>query len=295
MNTPDYVQKRYDRILSDGLPGGNSDANPTNDASFIAEGGDIGFGLAVSLGSSYGPPARARIGTTAIQSAAAGYALGTGVLETLISAWTAITDGEFSLLINGVAFDVTGLDFSAVTDMDGVASVIQAKIRAYTAGGTSFTSAVVEVTDDYQIKITSGTTGVSSSITYLDNVDGGYGTNVLATLGLDSAQYVAGVAAVVSASLLGITIRSMVEEGGPSGSTETTTIKEGHIGAIRRSGTIKVLCVEDATALGTVYIVNATGAIVSASGTGRTALGTSKFQGSYAAGTVGTINVSGLI
>jgi len=295
MNTPDYVQKRYDRTLSDGLPGSMADANPTNDASFIAENSDIGFGLAISLGSSFGPPARARIGTTAVQSAAAGYALGTGIVETLISAWAAITDGEFSLLINGTAYDVTGLDFSAVTDMDDVAAVIQAKIRAYTAGGTAFTSALVEFTDDYQIKISSGTTGAASSVTYLDNVDGGYGTNVLATLGLDSAQYVAGVAAVSSATLLGVTIRSLVEEGGAASSSDTTTIKEGHVGAFRRSGAIKVLCTEDATALGTVYIVNATGAIVSASGAGRTALGTSKFQGTYAAGTVGVINLAGLI
>lgn len=295
MNTPDFVQKRYDRVLGDGLPGSNADANPTHDASFIAEGGAIGWGIAISAGSSYGPPVRARVGTTGIQSAAAGYAIGTGIVESSIPAWAAIADGEFSIMINGIALDVVGMDFSAVTSLADVAAVVQAKIREYTAGSTPFTSATCVLDSaSGEFKITSGSTGVASIVNELGNVDGGSGTDVLAMLGLDSVYEVAGVAAVVAATLLGVTIRSVTEEGGPSGSTNTSTVKEGHVGAFRQDGKIKVLYTEDAVAGGDVYIVDATGAIVANSGSGRTKLGTSKFKSTGAMGSVGVIDISGL-
>jgi hypothetical protein len=295
MNTPDFVQKRYDRVLGDGLPGSNADANPTFDASFIAEASDIGWGIAISAGSSYGPPVRARKGTTGIQAAAAGYAIGTGLVESSIPAWAAITDGEFNITINGIKKDLTALDFNAVTDLDGVAAVVQAAIRAYTAGSTPFTSATVVLDSaSGQFKITSGTTGVASIVSNPEQVVGGSGTDVLAMLGLDSVYEVAGVAAVVAATLLGVTIRSVTEEGGAGSSSNTTTVKEGHVGAFRQDGKIKVLYTNDATAGADVYIVDATGAIVAGSSSGRTKLGSSKFVTTGAMGSVGIIDVSGL-
>lgn len=295
ISAPDYVQKTYSRVLSDGLAGSNADANPTYDASFIAENSDIPFGVAISRGSSFGPPVAARIGTTAVQAASAGYGTGTGTPITAIATWNAITDGEFSLLINGVAFDATGMDFSSATTMDDVAAVIQAKIRSYVAGGAAYTSATVTWSSaTFQFTITSGTTGVTSTVTYFDNVDGGYGTQVLITAGLDSALYVAGQAIVAAAVLIGVVIRALTEEGGAGSSSNITVVKEGKLGAYRQDGTIKVLCTEAATAKGTVYIVDATGVIVSSAGGGRTALGTSKFENNYAAGTIGIISVSGL-
>lgn len=295
ISAPDYVQKTYSRVLSDGLPGSNADANPTYDASFIAENSSIPFGVAISRGSSFGPPVTARIGTTAIQSAAAGYGTGTGTPTTDIATWNAIVDGEFSLLINGVAFDATGMDFSSAADMDAVAAVIETKIQSYVAGGAAFTSATVTWSSTtFQFTITSGTTGVTSTVTYFDNVDGGYGTQIVSTAGLDSALYVAGQAIVAAAVLIGVVMRALTEEGGAGSSSDTTVIKEGGIGAYRQDGTIKVLCTEAATAKAQVYIVDATGVIVAASGGGRTALGTSKFENNYAAGTIGIISVSGL-
>jgi hypothetical protein len=294
-STPDFVQKRYDRVLSDGLPGSNADANPTFDASFIAEASDIGWGLAISVGSSYGPPVRARAGTTGIHAATAGYGIGTGLPDNVIANWAAITDGEFSLLINGIALDATAMDFNAVADMDDVAAVLQAKIRANTGGSTPFTSAtVVWDATALQFKVTSGTTGAASLVTEFGNVDGGSGTDILAMLGFDSALYVPGTAAVVAATLIGVTIRSITEEGGAGTASATTTVKEGHVGGFRMEGAIKVLAATDVTAGADVYIVDATGAIVAGSGSGRTQLGTSKFKTTTAQGGVAIIDVRGL-
>lgn len=44
--------------------------------------------------------------------------------EQLVSAWTAIASGGFQIVIDGVAKDLTGLDFTGVTNLNGVATVI---------------------------------------------------------------------------------------------------------------------------------------------------------------------------
>lgn len=46
------------------------------------------------------------------------------LVETDIPTWTAITDGSFSIKVNGTQEDINSLDFSTVADMDDVASVI---------------------------------------------------------------------------------------------------------------------------------------------------------------------------
>ena len=116
MLTPDYVQKKYDRVLSDGLPGSNADANPTYDATFIAEGSGIAFGRVISVGSIMGPPVRARVGASG-NAASNGYALGTAIVTELIGTWTPITDGEFSVYSDNGQYDVKGLDFTAATHL----------------------------------------------------------------------------------------------------------------------------------------------------------------------------------
>ncbi len=52
----------------------------------------------------------------------------TGVFGT----WTPVTDGSFNISIDGDAITVSALDFSSALDMDDVAAVIQAGIRAET-------------------------------------------------------------------------------------------------------------------------------------------------------------------
>lgn len=50
------------------------------------------------------------------------------------TAWAAVSDGEFAITIDGVAYDITAIDFSSVTTMPEVADAIQAAIRAETSG-----------------------------------------------------------------------------------------------------------------------------------------------------------------
>jgi hypothetical protein len=107
---------------------------------------------------------------------------GVDYIDTTLGTWTAITDGEFAVTINGVANDITGLDFSGATDMDGVASVIQAGIRAIGTGG--FTNAICVFDDSSSthkyFKIGSGTNSDAhtSAITLLSAVSGGTGTDI---------------------------------------------------------------------------------------------------------------------
>lgn len=71
-------------------------------------------------------PSRLMIGRW-LRTATAGFNLG-GILtpaEQVITNWTAISDGSFHIPVDGAAAEsLTGLDFSSVTNLNGVASVI---------------------------------------------------------------------------------------------------------------------------------------------------------------------------
>jgi len=84
-----------------------------------------------------------------------------------VEAWKLITDGEFGATIDGTLVNVTGLDFSAVTSLNDVASVISAG----TAGGT-----VTYVINRFVF--TSDTTGVASTISLLQTVVTPAGTDI---------------------------------------------------------------------------------------------------------------------
>jgi len=86
--------------------------------------------------------------------------------------WAAVTDGEFTITINGVAYDITGIDFTGVTDMDEVAAVIQAAVRTATGG----TETVVWNNPFYSASVFLITAGCSISVT--SAVGGGSGTDI---------------------------------------------------------------------------------------------------------------------
>lgn len=76
-------------------------------------------------------------------AASAGFNLGAILTpaQQVISSWTAITTGAFKVSIDGAALSsVTGLDFSAVTNLNGVASVITSALTGATCvwNGESF-------------------------------------------------------------------------------------------------------------------------------------------------------------
>jgi hypothetical protein len=92
-----------------------------------------------------------------LRTATAGFLDG-GILsseEQLISLWTAIDDGTFTISFDDNEEDVTGLDFTAQTTLNGVATVINGAL----SGGTV-------AWDGERFIATSDTTGVDSTVSY---------------------------------------------------------------------------------------------------------------------------------
>jgi hypothetical protein len=103
--------------------------------------------------------------------------------EQLMSAWTTITNGGFHVTIDGSASqNITGLNFAAQTNLNGVAAIIQTAVRAIGTGG--FTLATV-TWNGQQFKIKSGTTGTSSTVSYLTAPTAG--TDISAQMKLTAA------------------------------------------------------------------------------------------------------------
>lgn len=102
-----------------------------------------------------------------------GYLL-TGVIGTL-AAFQAVTDGSFSVSIDGVSADITALNFSTDTTLALVAARIQTALQAVATGG--FTAATVVISGT-QIKISSGTAGDGSTVSFLDTVSPASGTDI---------------------------------------------------------------------------------------------------------------------
>lgn len=76
-------------------------------------------------------------------------------LQQTLSNWTTISSGGFIIHIDGVTVTLTGLDFTAVTNLNGVASVITAAL----SGGQTCTW------NGFNFVITSGTTGAGAQAT----------------------------------------------------------------------------------------------------------------------------------
>jgi hypothetical protein len=102
-----------------------------------------------------------------------GYLL-TGAIGTL-AAFQAVTDGSFAVAIDGVSEDITALDFSLDTTLAQVASRIQTALQAVATGGFTAATAVISGT---QIKISSGTAGDGSTVSFLDTVSPASGTDI---------------------------------------------------------------------------------------------------------------------
>lgn len=76
--------------------------------------------------------------------------------------WTAITAGAFTIYEDGVPHKISGLDFHLQTTLSGVAAVIQTALAAAEAS-----SEVVWNSTYGRFELTSGTTGPSSTMTFL--------------------------------------------------------------------------------------------------------------------------------
>jgi hypothetical protein len=104
-----------------------------------------------------------------------------------IGFWNAITNGGVDLVVNGTAKNLTGLNFSGSSNLNGVAAVIQAAL----------TGATIVWDADYQrFEVTSATTGPSSTVAF---ATAGAGTDISGDLGLTAASSGAYVANGIAA------------------------------------------------------------------------------------------------
>ncbi len=290
---PDAVQTQYDRVLSNGLPGSVADANPAVRESFVAEGGNIPYGIVISRGSIEslnGNTQTGRLGKTGLLAATKGYVIGTGIVEQDMAVWNAISDGAFKVSIDGVENTISACDTSGAADLDAVAVILQARIRIPAAGGFTLALCTYDsVTKAFTI--TSGVAGAASSVSDLSVAGSGTEINVIA--GLDTGFNVSGDAATTLV-VLGITQRTLISESVSVSDSASVATKEGEVGAVVREGTIKVLAKETAADRGDVYYDDATGEIYASAGAGLTQLGSAKFVGAVQSGSVGVVDIVGV-
>lgn len=79
-----------------------------------------------------------------------------------VSLWTAVASGAFEVVVNGIPSSVTGLNFSAVTNLNGVASIIQTGLAAVSTGATVVWNSIYG-----RFEVQSGTTGVTSTLGFI--------------------------------------------------------------------------------------------------------------------------------
>ena len=138
------------------------------------------------------------------KTATQGILIGAPVTPTnqLVATWTSISNGAFQIAINGGSVTPIGpINFTTVTNLNGVASLIEAALA------TASISATVLWNSSYQqFTIESSVTGPSSAVSFLTSpVSGTDISNMLGLSVLDSGAYtVAGIAAesAVSAAAL---------------------------------------------------------------------------------------------
>jgi hypothetical protein len=101
--------------------------------------------------------------------------------QQVLANFTAITAGSFHVSIDGTGHDITGLNFSAALNLNGVASDIQTALSAIVAGTTCQWDSA-----NGRFTISSPTTGIASSVSYGSTA--ATGTDISTQLGLTAAS-----------------------------------------------------------------------------------------------------------
>jgi len=104
---------------------------------------------------------------------------------TNLALFTSINDGSFNISIDGDSQDITALDFSSDTDLSDVAATIETGLQAIATGG--FTAATC-THDGNRFFVTSGTTGATSTISFVTTVSPATGTDVSSLILLDQGN-----------------------------------------------------------------------------------------------------------
>lgn len=102
-----------------------------------------------------------------------------------VSGFTSITDGSFAISIDGVSEGITALNFTTATTLDNVATVIETALQAVATGG--YTTATC-THDGSRFFINSGTTGASSTISFLTPVSPASGTDISSLLQMQQGE-----------------------------------------------------------------------------------------------------------
>lgn len=126
--------------------------------------------LAASLYFGQSPRPKQMMVARWLRTATAGLLRG-GILTTAeqtLSLWTAITSGSFVISLDGVVKTLTLLNFSGQTNLNGVASTINAALT----GGTI-------AWDGSRFTVTSATTGVLSTVSYMTAAGSGQDISVM--------------------------------------------------------------------------------------------------------------------
>jgi hypothetical protein len=209
-----------------------------------------------------------------------------------VGVWQGISNGQFLITIDGIAREFLNIDLTSITNLSDVASIIQTTLRGETEPG--FSDAIVTFDDsNIQFTITSGSFGLSSSVSDLSDSPNGTGTDISELLGLNTGQNVPGFAATVL-RILGVTFRNVVHQSFGLKDSGSTGIVEGQVGVFLAEGTIKVLAKENANDGSDVFFDNTTGEIYFTGGTNKTKLADSKLRGSATEGKVAIIDVIGV-
>lgn len=98
----------------------------------------------------------------------------------LIATWNTIANGGIVITVDGTVRTLTALNFSAQTNLNGVASVIQTALAALATGST-----VVWNSNFSRFEVTSGTTGATSTVAF---ATAGTGTDIATLTGLTAAS-----------------------------------------------------------------------------------------------------------
>ena len=80
-----------------------------------------------------------------------------------LSLFTAITSGTVQVSVDSIPLAVTGLNFAAATNLNGVAQILQTAIAALSAGSTVVWNAIFS-----RFEVTSGTTGATSNVSFFN-------------------------------------------------------------------------------------------------------------------------------
>lgn len=121
------------------------------------------------------------------------YLTGDTGAQSIPATWAAVTNGEFAITIDGVARNITGIDFTGDATMADVAATIQARVRAVTGSFETVTWST------NHFIISSVDTTSASAITVTSAVSGGSGTDISGAGGSDWMDADAGNGVVTAA------------------------------------------------------------------------------------------------